>query len=178
MQVEEVERSLSKKILGIAYLLLFTVGPLYWFAHVTQQLITDIVEQSDLIVFDKGSMYLLGGGLCLGFLTFIFITDTMKKELSKGFYKKATPVFIFFLGSVLVVPQVADFSVHRHIERINYVYCEDQSIHQPHISIYVFATDLATCTTYRSEDREKTGSEAKAENPRPRRTNPRHPQIY
>ncbi len=178
MQVEEVERSLSKKILGIAFFIVISISALYWFFHVIQQLTSDLLKQTDLIVFDKGAMYLLGVGGGIGVLTVFLIADAMKKELSHEVHKRATRILLLILGLTFVLPQVMDFGVHRYIERINYVHCEDQSHQWFHAHTYVFATDLTTCTTYRSEDREKTGSEAKAENPRPRRTNPRHPQIY
>ncbi len=96
MRVEEVERSLPKKLLGIAYLLLFTVGPLYWFAHVIQQLITDTLEPTDLIVFDKGTMYFLGCGLMIGVLTVFLVADAMKKKFSQQAHKIGTRIALFF----------------------------------------------------------------------------------
>ncbi len=155
MRVEEVERSLPKKILGIAWLTMFTVGPLYGFAYFFHQLITDTLEPSDLIVFNKGAMYLLGGGLGIGVLTVFLVADAMKKKLSQQANKKATRLLLFFFGLFLALPHLMDFGVHRYIERINYVHCEDQSHQWFHVRTYVFATDLATCTTYRSEDRDE-----------------------
>ncbi len=155
MQAKDIERSLPKKILSIAFVGMISISTLLGFAYYLHQLVIDILVQADLIVFEKGAMYFLGCGLGIGGGVVLLVADVMRKELSQQAHKKVARLLIFFFGLAFVLPQVMDFGVHRYIERINYVHCEDQSHQWFHARTYVFATDLTTCTTYRSEDRDE-----------------------
>ncbi len=142
------KNSLILQVLIVAFFFLFAIGSLAVFGYYAFQLSVNIFSQSDFVVFNKGAMYMFGTGLSSGLLTYFFIYEILKKEISASFNKKATYVGLAFVGSIFILPQLADYEVHKFIDHIGYVYCPEQSYRWLHAQNLVFASDENSCVNF------------------------------
>jgi len=104
-------------------------------------LLTQIFENRDQIVFDKGVYYLFGGGLffvvvVLGFfmVKVLRVTDKIQKIL----------VALMALSLVLTfaLPQIIHISVEKNLENKNYQICEEKSTRWLHAVTIVYTKTL------------------------------------
>ncbi|HED16068.1 MAG TPA: DUF1240 domain-containing protein [Gammaproteobacteria bacterium] len=118
-------------------------------------LLTQIFENRDQIVFDKGVYYLFGGGLffvvvVLGFfmVKVLKVTDKIQKIL----------VALMALSLVLTfaLPQIIHISVENNLENKNYQICEEKSSRWLHAVTIVYTKTLPCA----EEEKQSTGSDA------------------
>lgn len=106
-----------------------------------------ISNNLNIIVFNKSSMYMFGVGL--GFFSFLFfIIYKIVKE--KDFNAKyGNYILLISLISIFVFPQIISYYVHKHIEKINYIECTEESTFKAKYTEYIFAKDKKACKTYK-----------------------------
>ncbi|WP_075186128.1 hypothetical protein [Teredinibacter haidensis] len=127
--------SLLNKVITPPLLLVGGVSAVLWFIYRVAFLYKNISES--MVVFDKGSYYMLGVGI--GLLTLAFVT---LKEFWGGnpITKKQnhilTKLAISGLALLFIVPHAAHFFANKHLVTHGYSVCEDAS-HQ-----WLFVRDI------------------------------------
>ena len=142
--------SLLVKIFGVLFILFLTVTFLFFFYESAVKLIDGIYNHLDILVFNKGSMYLLGGGiLCLNsFIMFSYLSVTNKQPLEDN---KRNVIIVFIVPFIIafVFPHIVHGYVKSYVNENSYVYCQDQSVVKFRYTKYIYAKDLNTCKTYK-----------------------------
>ena len=142
--------SLLVKIFSILFTLVFTVGLFFMFYVDAAKITNGIYNHLDILVFNKGSMYLLGGGiLCLNsFIMFSYLSVTNKQPLEDN---KRNVIIVFIVPFIIafVFPHIVHGYVKSYVNENSYVYCQDQSVVKFRYTKYIYAKDLNTCKTYK-----------------------------
>jgi len=136
---------LSTKIFGPIFLLVLTFIFIELFIGSSGLLLTGIINQDEIIIFGKSDMYLLGSGLLIvPFAILSFITTIKRKILdvnrTVGKYMLIIPMIVLF-----TFPHIADYAVSSYMKKINYVYCQEQSILEIMTTQHAYAKDRNTC---------------------------------
>ena len=142
--------SLLIKISGVLFFLLFTTLCIGGFSIYGLKLLDGIINNLDILVFDKSAMYLLGVGiLFLNMLIMIlYLTITGKHLLEDN--KKNNVLFLLVpLIIAFVFPHIVHGYVKSYVNENSYVYCQDQSVVKFRLTKYIYAKDLNTCKTYK-----------------------------
>ena len=142
---EYKEWSLSKKVFGPIFLLGLSLICIFAFVGSSGLLLTGIINEDEIIIFGKNSMYTFGIGLLFIPLTIISLITTIKRKIidvnrTLGKYILMIPMIVLF-----IFPQVVDYAVSSYMKKISYVYCQEQSIIKLEGSRYAFAKDKETC---------------------------------
>lgn len=128
--------------------ILIALSALIIFGYFTYVLMSGIFTGSDLIIFNKGAMYMLGVGLTSGLLSFFMLYEIFNKEVSASLNKKSTRPALIFVCSKFVIPQLAGFAVNEYIKSIEYVYCAEESSHWLQNQNLIYANNELTCTKH------------------------------
>ncbi len=128
--------------------ILITLSALIIFCYFTYILIAGIFTGSDIIIFNKGAMYMLGVGLTSGLLSFFMLYEIFNKEISASLNKKSTRPALIFICSIFVIPQLAGFAVNGYVESIKYVYCSEKSSHWLQNQNLIYANNKLTCAKH------------------------------
>jgi len=127
---EEQQSSLLVRILSLAFFIILTLGALTWFAISIIGLISQFHIKSEVVGFDKGSMYMLGCGLGLLLLTTggvmqgvfgLELTPKNQSLFSRGIVVSLV-LMIFF-------PQLTHYAVVKYAQKQSYSICNDASYH-------------------------------------------------
>jgi len=146
---KEIKIHITNFFANIILLSISIIGG-YFFIHDILLLKSSILNKEMLIIFDKGTSYLLGASIgamllvVFGIFAYYFNDRYDSLQLNKVFsYLAITSLVI-----LLVFPQLLSFFVHNHVEKIAYIKCKEQSDSGLKFSTYVFAKDEKTCKTY------------------------------
>ena len=118
----------------------------YWFYSSATNLVSQFRSESQVIVFEKGSMLMLGCGLSLLFLTLGGICEGLLgwslTPKSKFFFANGV---ILSLIIMFLFPQFAHYCVAQHADKHNYFLCEDAvSVRGRYVKIY-YTKNRAAC---------------------------------
>ena len=92
-------------------------------------------------------MYLFGVGLVFFSFSFLVIYKVAK---GKDFNAKyGNYILLISLISIFIFPQIISYYVHKHIEKINYIECTEESTFKAKYTEYIFAKDKKACKTYK-----------------------------
>lgn len=118
--------STSKKLFSIAFLSILTLSSLAWFIISINLLVSQFHTSSPIIGFDKGSMYMLGIGFGLLFLTIGGVTQgLLQKKLTPRHEAFFTRALIINLLVTIAFPQLAHYTVARYAQKQGYNTCDD-----------------------------------------------------
>lgn len=114
------------RVSSVSFFMVLALGALVWFSYSFIKLISDLLATPPVISFDKGSMYMLGGGVA-GILFSLggTIQGIFRKKLSskvESFFSKA---LIISLVLMFGFPHVCHFVVSSFIEKRNYMSCNE-----------------------------------------------------
>lgn len=127
--------SLLNRVITPPLTFLSGIFAVLWFAYRVIFLLQNISEP--VILFDKGSYYMLGVGVALLSLSFVAIIEFWG---GKPITSKQNIIFsrlaISGVALLFVVPHVAHFAVDKYLERSGYSVCEEAS-HQ-----WLFVRDI------------------------------------
>ena len=142
--------SLLMIIFGVLVCLSLCVFGFFSFYTESSRLIDGIYNHLDILVFNKGSMHFLGGGIfCLNILVASFYFFITGKQLLKSTKINNIVIFIAPLLIMLIFPHIVHGYVKSYINENSYVYCQDQSVVEYRYTKYIYAKDLNTCKTYK-----------------------------
>lgn len=143
---EEQHPSLLARVLSVAFFLVLTFSALTWFFISTFWLISQFLSENPVIGFDKGSMYMLGGGLALlalsvgGIIQGIFGLElTPKKE------KIFSRAIIFSLLLMFVFPQLTHYGISKLANERQYAICKGATYRWLFHAKYYFTESTDTC---------------------------------
>jgi uncharacterized BrkB/YihY/UPF0761 family membrane protein len=125
---EEQRSSLLVRILSVAFFLILTLGACTWFFISTTGLIYQFRIESQVVGFDKGSMYMLGCGLGLLLLT---IGGVMQGIFALELTPKKQSLFsrgiVISLILMVLFPQLTHYVVDKYAQKQSYSICHDAS---------------------------------------------------
>ena len=148
---DDNKKSPGLQILIVVFFLLLSSGLLAVFVYYSFLLFSAILSGSDIIAFNKGAVYMLGAGLISALLTYFLIYEIIKKNISDSFNKKSKYIGLAFIGSVFLVPQLAEYGVNKYTESIGYMYCPEQSYRWLHAQNLVFTSNREICVNSNKE---------------------------
>lgn len=127
---EKHQPSLLVRIGSVAFFLALTLGAFTWFTISTTGLIYQFHIESQVVGFDKGSMYMLGCGIGLLLLT---IGGAMQGIFGLELTSKRQSLFtrgiLISLALMVIFPQLTHYSVDKYAQKHRYTICSDASYH-------------------------------------------------
>ncbi len=148
MKVSEQKTSLLSLFAGLLAFFLMSGWSLWWFVSHFSQLIEQVVSNANLIDFNKGSFYGLGGGISMAALTYgVLHQNVFKFSLESRFFNKTIPAVMFY-GAVIMIllPHIAHYSIEYILEKRGYMICDTHSMQWPMYRSYYYVSDVDTCT--------------------------------
>ena len=125
---EEQQSSLLVRILSAAFFIILTLGAFTWFSISITGLISQFHIESQVVEFDKGSMYMLGCGLGLLLLT---IGGVMQGMFGLELTPKKQSLFsrgiVVSLVLMVFFPQLTHYAVDKYVQKHRYSICNDLS---------------------------------------------------
>lgn len=120
-----------------------------------KDLLTQITERSEEVVFDKGIYYMFGGGV---FFLLLVLSFFLVKVLKVSENVEKIFVALIFISIILVfaLPQIMHYSVGNYLENEGYRVCEEKSTRWLHAVTIVYTKTLP-CS---EEGRQPTGGDA------------------
>ncbi len=123
-----------------------TFGAFIWFGFNTIDLFKQISSHNPGIIFDKGSFYLPGVSVVLGSLLYNMIYEGMlKRELTPTIAKRITYSAFAGIGLIIILPQVAHYTVQDRLESNGYNVCEQASSQWLMYRKIAYTTNTETC---------------------------------
>ncbi len=125
---------------GTLIFFLSGVAAFYYAITVLLQLISELTNDSNILVFDKGAFYLFGVGFGLFVFVLAFIYSKVVNNQLSDFINKL--IFISLIGSVVLtfaLPQAMHFYINSYTEKNSYRICQDQSHRWLHAVTIVYA---------------------------------------
>jgi len=120
------QSSIIVRLLSVAFFLAFAVTALAWFTISITSLISQFTLNDPVVEFDKGSIYMLGGGLCCVLIT---AGGIMQGLLGKKLTFKLERLFtIGMAGSLILmfgVPHLTHYAVANYAQQRHYSVCSD-----------------------------------------------------
>ena len=153
-ELSDIEQSSRlQQYTGIFVSFFSGAAALFFFGYNTLYLIKALVEESRVISFDKGSVYLLGVGLGLGVVTYWFIRDVMKKPASAAYNQKATRIAIGVIIIMVVLPHIVHYAVGHYLKPRGYVVCDEASYQWLYDRTIVYTANSNVCVELVAEER-------------------------
>ncbi len=143
---DEENPSLFTRIFGVLLFVSMAIfGPIWFFVSITAS-ISALIDSQAVITFNKGAMYMLGGGISASFFSvgavyFILysrkVPEKIEPILIKGVIVGLLIMFIF--------PQIAHFSISKIIEKRKYIVCEAVSYRWLMYKNYAYTKSQEEC---------------------------------
>jgi len=122
----EQQSSVIVRLSSVAFFLVFAVAALTWFAISITRFITQFTLNGPVVEFDKGSMYMLGGGLCCLLITAGgIIQGLLEKKLTSKLESLFTRGIIGSLILMFGFPILTHHAVAYYAQQRNYSVCSD-----------------------------------------------------
>ena len=149
--MEDRERpSLVIRIVGA---LLFIVGScvaLFWFGY--RVIILLSVAQSEVIVFEKGSFYMLGVGVGMSVLAFTAVQEGwVGKVLSKKQAVILTRIAIVSIALIFIAPNLFHYIADTYFLNEGYSVCEEASSQWLFVRDIVYIQESIECSAKLTE---------------------------
>lgn len=120
------QSSIIVRLSSVAFFLVFAVTALAWFTISITSLISQFTLNDPVVEFDKGSIYMFGGGLCCLLIT---AGGIMQGLLGKKLTFKLERLFtIGIVGSLILmfgVPHLTHYAVANYTQQRHYSVCSD-----------------------------------------------------
>ena len=148
MQVSEQKPPLLPLLAGCLAFFLMSLGFFWDFVSHFSQLIEQFESNARLIDFNKGSFYGLGGGISMAALTYgILHQNLFKFSLDSRFFNKTIPaVMVYGVFIMILLPQIAHYSLEYILEKRGYMICDTHSVQWSMYRSYYYVSDVDTCT--------------------------------
>jgi len=139
----------------IMSIVLFAFGFFIFFTSI-YDLVMAIQQTNDVIYFNKGGMYGLGGGIGL-FVFFIMIVQVgvFKRPLPEKIEAFFVKTFLVGMAIMFVLPHVAYFVVSEIIDDIHYLECDVPTNAWPVYKTLVYTDTEQTCLRLIEEKKQR-----------------------
>lgn len=132
------------RILTPPTLLISGGAALCWFFYRLFSLIAGI--SSDVVLFDKGSFYMLGVGVGLLSLGFVVVQEFwVGSPISRKQNKIFTRMVLFGIATLIIFPHITHFLVDRYLMRNGYSVCEEASHQWLFVRDIVYISEATVC---------------------------------
>ena len=151
--------SLLVRILCVALFLVLAFGALAWFFISAAGLISQFLIENPVVGFDKGSMYMLGGGLGLllfaigGMMQGVFGLELTPKKTT--FFSRGLLVSIVLM---FTFPHMTHYVVDIYAYKKHYSVCDDATRRRRLYSKFYYTESKAACEKLVSEKEIRKGS--------------------
>ena len=143
---EQVIQPFYTRILSTLLFVLLPVACLVWFGSSLNNLVSDLMNMSNIITFDKGSMYMLGAGVgALSFSVIVVYSAIFQRKVSFSVEKLVIKIALISIVVMFVLPHAAHFLINNVISDNGYQECEPLSHRGLRYSKYVFTQDEEIC---------------------------------
>lgn len=140
------DSSFFTMLLNVIFLSMLILFSFIWFIYSVYDLTLNIINEAQVITFNKGSMYMFGVGIGLFFLLIGLVQKGLfKKDLSEkkeSFLIRGSVIGIIVMFSL---PIVVDYFVEQKIRKENYVVCSDMSYQWFLYKKFVYTSSNQTC---------------------------------
>ncbi len=147
--MEPQKKILVQRIISIILCSLMAIGALAVFGYEATRLIRAIINRADILIFDKGAMYLMGCGLSAGLMTFFFVYEVLDKKISASLNRIGTVIGLGCVLSIFIMPQVVHFGVTAFVTHNNYKFCPKQSFRGLKMETLIYTADGYHCEKYK-----------------------------
>lgn len=125
---------------------ILAVGGLFWFAVHSAQLFVGLAQRTDVINFDKGAMYMLGGGMGLiGLVAMrapaVFVGKRMPEAIEKWILKGLLAGVIL----MFTLPHLVHAGISATLKNRDYVICEELTTRWLMHVTFVYADSPERC---------------------------------
>ena len=144
--MESRERpSLAIRIFTPLIFIIGSAAALFWFFYRTYCLFGR--NLTEIVVFDKGSFYMLGVGGGLAVLSFVTIQEGwLNRPLSKSQSKLLTKLAILSIVLVFMLPHIVHYVANNYLQNQGYSVCEKASHRWLFVRDIVYIQDSVTCS--------------------------------
>lgn len=118
----------SRAGLALTILLLSALGGvgLAWFGGHVIQLVSGLIQKDEIIRFDKGAIYMLGGGIVITALLAAAIPKVFfQKDLSKTIVDVLVRCLLAGFATMITLPHLVHLGVSATLKSQNYVVCHE-----------------------------------------------------
>ena len=137
---KEQKPSLLIRLLSVTFFCILTSTSLTWFFISVYKLQQQLTTNSPIVTFDKGSMYMLGGGTVGGVLQGIFNIELTEKR--ESLFKK---LMVLNLLLIFILPQLSHYLLNRYINKQHYSIRNKATYHWFLYSKYYYTNNQVTC---------------------------------
>ena len=142
---DRVKPSTLNRILTPVVFLLGGVCALAWFVYRIYALLKS--SGDEIVIFDKGSYYLLGVAIGMLALAFVVIWEQwLLRPLSRRITKIFSGLAVASLVTLLAVPHIAHFVANEHLTASGYSVCEAASDQWLFIRDIVYVQPSVECS--------------------------------
>lgn len=136
--------SLAIRIIGALLFIAGSCAALFWFFYRVVILVS--TSQLEVVVFDKGSFYMLGVGVGMSVLAFTAIQEGwVGKVLSKRQAAILTRIAIVSLALIFIVPNLFHYITDTYFSNEGYSVCEEASSQWLFVRDIVYIQDTIEC---------------------------------
>lgn len=137
--------SLLNKVITPPLLLVGGVSAVLWFIYRVVFLYKNLSES--IIVFDKGSYYMLGVGIGLLTLAFVTLKEFWGgKPITNRQNRILTRLAVSGVVLLFVVPHVAHFAADKYLSKNGYTVCEEASHQWLFVRDIVYVQSFSECS--------------------------------
>lgn len=137
--------SLLNKIITPPLLLACGVSAIFWFTYRAIFLYKSL--SAPIIVFDKGSYYMLGVGIGLLVLAFVTIKEFwVGKPITNKQNRILTKLAIVGVALLLIAPHATHFTVDQYLRKNDYTVCEAASHQWLFVRDIVYVQSFVECS--------------------------------
>jgi hypothetical protein len=146
MVMEDREKpSLAIRVIGALLFLVCSCAAFFWFGYRVVILLN--TAQSEVVVFDKGSFYMLGVGIGMSVLAFTAVQEGwVGKVLSKAQAAILTKIAIVGIALIFIVPNLFHYIADNYFSNEGYSLCEEASSQWLFVRDIVYIQDTIECS--------------------------------
>jgi hypothetical protein len=146
MVMEDREKpSLATRIIGALLFIAGSCAALFWFFY--QVVILLSTSQSEVVVFNKGSFYMLGVGVGMSVLAFAAVQEGwVGKVLSKKQADILTRIAVVSLALIFITPNLFHYISEAYFSSEGYSVCDEASSQWLFVRDIVYIQDTIECS--------------------------------
>lgn len=118
--------SILVRVSSLSFFVILAFGSLLWFSFSLIKLIYELLEIPVVISFDKGSMYMLGGGVAaILFSIGGVVQGVLEKKMSPKLESCLSKAIITSLVFMFGFPHISHYAVSSFLKSRNYLHCDE-----------------------------------------------------
>ena len=130
---------------SIFFFFVLAIGGLFFFGYNAFSLIRELVEESQVIFFNKGSVYFFGGALGLAVMTYWLVRNAVGSPMPESQNHIISYILIGTLILMFVLPHIAHYMIDDYLENKGYQICEEASYQWMYYREIVFTASQEVC---------------------------------